>query len=65
MDNDIIEYEVFFGTTPTPTTSIGTVADDSLSDVAVASGNTYYWKVITEDSIGNTSESEVFQFRVL
>jgi hypothetical protein len=36
----------------------------SLSDVSVSSSTTYYWKVITRDSKGNTSESEVGQFRV-
>ena len=64
VDNDITGYEVFFGTDVNPTTSIGSGAETSLADVAVTSGTTYYWVVVTTDSAGNTSSSEVFSFKV-
>ncbi|UJH66478.1 hypothetical protein [Allomuricauda sp. SCSIO 65647] len=64
VDDDIEQYEVFFGTEANPTNSLGTTTDTSIADVAVTSGNTYYWTVTTTDSQGNTSTSEVFQFRV-
>ena len=64
VDDDITGYEVFFGTDANPTTSIGTPTESSLADVAVASGSTYYWMVVTTDSQGNTSNSEIFTFRV-
>ena len=64
VDDDITGFEVFFGTDTNPTTSIGMPTETSLADVAVASGNTYYWKVVTTDSQGNTSNSEIFTFRV-
>ena len=63
VDNDISGYEVLFGTANPPTSSIGTPTDTNLQ-VNVSSGNDYYWKVITTDLVGNTSTSEIFQFKV-
>ena len=62
-DDDISEYEVFFGTAPEANTSVGTTASMFL-DVTVSAGQTYYWKVLTRDTAGNSSESEIFEFRV-
>jgi hypothetical protein len=64
IDNDITEFEVFFGTDENPTALIGTPTENSLPNVAVSSGTTYYWRVITNDEFGNSSSSEIFQFRV-
>lgn len=63
VDNDITGYEVFFGTEENPTTSIGSGAETSIADVPVTTG-TYYWTVVTTDSAGNTSTSEVFSFKI-
>lgn len=63
VDNDISKYTIQLNTTSPPTNSIGTVTTSSL-DTNVSSNNTYYWRIITEDSQGNTSTSEIFQFKV-
>lgn len=63
VDDDITEYEILFGTINPPTASQGTVTDSNIQ-VNVSSGNIYYWKVITKDSQGNSSTSEIFQFKV-
>lgn len=63
VDNDLVEFEVLFGTTTNPTTSLGTTAQSSIS-ASISSGQTYYWRVISKDRVGNTSQSEVFDFRV-
>lgn len=63
VDNDISDYEVFFGTDTNTSTSLGTTTNTTL-DATVSSGSTYYWKVITKDSQDNTSDSEVFEFKV-
>ena len=63
VDNDIVTYEVFFDTATNPTTSLGTVQQSSLS-VTVITGQTYYWVVKVTDIAGNSSRSEVFDFRV-
>lgn len=65
LDSDIENYKVYFGTTNSPTTLAGTVTQPTLAGVAVTSGGTYYWKVVTTDDEGNTSTSPVFQFKVL
>lgn len=65
VDDDITSYEVFLDTSENPTTSLGTFSEATIADVAVTSGNTYYWKVTTFDSAGNSSTSEIFEFRVL
>ena len=64
VDNDILSYEVFLGTTTNPVSFQKDIADSILKTVAVVSGTTYYWKIMTKDSKGNTSVSEVFKFKV-
>ncbi|SEQ57281.1 hypothetical protein SAMN05421824_2011 [Hyunsoonleella jejuensis] len=64
VDNDIVGYDVYLGTTNNPDIHANNVTTSTL-DVSVSSGTIYYWKVVTKDAIGNTSESGVFQFRVL
>ena len=63
VDNDITSYTVLFDKSETPTTSIGNPTTNSIN-VEVESGNVYYWKVISTDADGNTSDSEIFQFKV-
>lgn len=63
VDDDIADYEVFFGTAPEADVSAGTTFLPSW-EVTVTSGQTYYWKVQTRDAAGNSSESEIFDFRV-
>lgn len=64
VDNDIAEFEVLFGTTAEPSSNIGSTFQSTMS-VDVASGQTYYWRVITKDNVDNTSQSEIFDFKVL
>ena len=65
VDNDIETFEVYFSETTPPTTLVGTNAAFNMElAVSVESGTVYYWKVITTDSEGNTSDSGVFDFRV-
>jgi hypothetical protein len=63
VDNDIIEYEVLFGTDSEPSDLLGTTPD-SFIDATIATG-VYYWRVISRDSQGNSSQSEIFEFSVL
>ncbi len=63
IDDDITEYEVFFGTDPNPAASIGT-ATETTFDATVMADTTYYWRVVSTDSQGNTSQSEIFEFKV-
>ncbi len=63
VDSDIIEYDVFFGVENPPITNQGNTALSNMA-VNVTSGNTYYWRVVTKDSQNNTSNSEIFQFKI-
>lgn len=63
LDNDIVQYSVYMGTNNNPSTLVGTTAQQSIAGVTVAAASTYYWKVISTDSKGNNSESQVFQFK--
>lgn len=63
IDDDIVSYEVFFGTSTPPTESLGTTTEDNM-DATVTVETIYYWAVIISDAHGNTSQSEVFEFKV-
>lgn len=63
VDNDIEDYEVFFGTVSPPTSSLVETANTSTS-TSINAGTTYYWRVVTSDMVGNTSTSETFEFKV-
>ncbi len=62
IDNDIVQFEVLFGTTNPPTEIAGTTSSSELS-VNLDSGTTYFWFVRTIDSNNNLSESDIFSFR--
>ncbi|MBT8221862.1 MAG: hypothetical protein KJN96_01705, partial [Eudoraea sp.] len=66
VDNDIAGYEIYMDTNNPPATIVGSpsVSINSIQ-VTAASESVYYWKVITRDREGNTSDSGVFSFRAL
>jgi hypothetical protein len=64
VDNDMESYDVYLGEASAPPLFKAGVAESSLNDVSIASGKQYYWKVISRDKKGNTSESSVFFFNV-
>ncbi|SHK58845.1 hypothetical protein SAMN04488007_3307 [Maribacter aquivivus] len=63
-DNDIVSYDLFFGEAKDPQLYGTDVTDTRFNDIPVEAGKTYYWKIITKDSISNKSTSEVFTFSV-
>lgn len=65
VDNDIEGYEVYFSSTTPPETLVASPAAGS-SDfrVSVTSNTVYYWRILTRDSEGNTSDTGIFQFKV-
>jgi hypothetical protein len=60
----IANYDVYFGTTTSPGLLKSKVTDSFVNNVSVSAKTTYYWKVITRDINGNTSESGLYQFSV-
>ncbi len=66
IENDIDGYELYFSTTTPPETLIASPSFEVNSEkVSVISNTNYYWKVITKDSEGNSSDSGIFVFKVL
>lgn len=63
IDNDIRDYEIFFGTDKDQLASIGVFTTNTL-EANVVSGTTYFWRVKTNDETNNTSESDIFSFSV-
>ncbi|WP_273567186.1 hypothetical protein [Maribacter halichondriae] len=63
IDNDIVDFEVFFGSENPPTESLSSVTENSIT-ATISSGNIYYWIVKTTDEADNTSTSDVFHFSV-
>jgi len=60
----ITGYDVYFGSTNNPPSLKNGVTDLFINDVPVTSKTTYYWKVITWDMDGNSSDSGLYQFTV-
>jgi hypothetical protein len=63
-DSDIKEYDVYMGTSTILNLIKAGATTSTLGDVAVSSATTYYWKVVTKDQKGNSSDSGVGQFKV-
>jgi len=64
VDNDIDGYEVYFSTENPPETLIFSPGPNaSIQNVTVAENIVYYWRIVTIDEEGNTSDSGVFEFR--
>jgi len=64
-DNDIKAYDIYLGASETALVKIQSdITATTVSDVAVTSGTTYYWKVFTKDHKGNISGSEIYNFKV-
>ena len=64
VDNDIIGYDVYFGANPSPALYQGNLAANVTTLSVTVTTNTYYWKVISKDVKGNSSDSGVFKFVV-
>lgn len=63
-DNDILNYDVYLSTITTPTLLKKEIPNQKLENVELTSNSTYYWKVVTRDKNGNTSESAIISFTV-
>ncbi len=66
IDDDIAGFEVYFGTVNPPTNlEASPVATITNLKVGVTSNTIYYWKIVTRDEEGNSSDSGVFSFKAL
>lgn len=63
-DDDIVDFDIYFGISSSPLLLKSGVKESELQDVTIIQGTTYYWQVISKDGKGNTSESGIYQFKV-
>lgn len=64
VDGDIVNYDVYLGNSQTPGLLKEKVTESILGGVEVGTKTTYFWKIITRDAQGNSSDSGVFVFSV-
>ncbi|WP_240729735.1 hypothetical protein [Flavobacterium sp. ASW18X] len=65
VEEDIENYKVYFSTENPPLELVATLDATVMETVVDAEENTiYFWRVITTDSEGNTSDSGVLDFKV-
>lgn len=64
VDGDLLNYDVYLGVTTAPELLRANLAESSLNEVTVKSKTIYYWRVVSRDRLGNTSDSGLFQFSV-
>ncbi|WP_034256977.1 hypothetical protein [Arenibacter latericius] len=64
VDGDIVGYDVYFGDTETTEPFQTLVQENKLENIKVTSGTTYYWKIRTHDSQGNSSTTNSYKFHV-
>ena len=66
VENDITSYELYFSDNNPPETLLtGLPAATSEIAVDVSPDQIYFWRIVTTDASGNTSDSGIFDFRVL
>lgn len=63
IENNIVNYEVYLGTTTNPTFVANTNTATTHTANGLMPGTVYYWRIITVDSDGNSSESELYEFK--
>jgi len=66
VEDDISSFEIYFGEENPPLSLLQTTDAETMQVKAnVSTGKTYFWSVLTTDENGNTSNSGVFDFKVL
>ncbi|EAR02452.1 hypothetical protein [Maribacter sp. HTCC2170] len=66
IENDINEYELYFSTTTPPETLLTSLSSGvTFQKVSVVPNTSYYWRVVTKDEEGNSSDSGIFVFKAL
>jgi len=65
IDNDIDAYDVYYSTANPPSLFTTTTASETSIKVAATTNTIYYWKVVTKDKEGNTSDSGVISFTAI
>jgi len=60
--NDTLTYDVYFGTSNPPTSTVATDLADETIDLSTQAATTYYWQVDTKDDSGTKTIGAVWTF---
>ncbi|MGB5237433.1 MAG: hypothetical protein WBM43_08870 [Flavobacteriaceae bacterium] len=63
IENDITGYDVYHGTANPPADIVESTLPGKREVQVDVSPGVYYWKVVTKDREGNTSDSGIFSYR--
>jgi hypothetical protein len=63
-DEDIVGYDLYFGEESDPPLLFVDLEENSVNGIPVEVGKLYNWKIVTRDSNGNESTSDIFNFTV-
>lgn len=63
LDAETLSYNVFLEATNPPTAIVGNTNSESFT-VALTAPGVYYWRIRSNDTAGNSSLSEIYQFRI-
>lgn len=61
--NDVLTYDVYFGTTNPPTAKVATAITAKTVSVNTITATNYYWKVVVKDGKGGATVSQVWNFK--
>ncbi|MFM1878582.1 MAG: hypothetical protein RLZZ241_1448 [Bacteroidota bacterium] len=63
LDSEPLSYEVLLNTSNPPESVVGNTNNESFT-VALTTTGVYYWRIRSTDPAGNSSLSEIYQFRI-
>jgi hypothetical protein len=61
--NDVLTFDVFFGTDNPPTTRIGDNQAENTLDVDIIAATNYYWYVVVKDDQGGETIGQIWNFK--
>ena len=63
-DGDLSAYDVYFGTSDSPALASTNTPANTNQKVKVSANTIYYWKIVSKDTKGNSSDSGINQFKI-
>lgn len=63
IDNDVLSYDVYLGTTSSPSTKVVDNKTTTSYDATLQATTIYYWKVVVKDAKGGETQGQVWSFR--
>jgi len=60
--DDIVPYDVYFGTNSSPALVENNISDTSYAPGTLEYETTYYWQIVAWDNIGQSTESPLWEF---